>query len=327
MNHRATISLLVAVIVAICVISAITGSVNNSNDTPKESHDQYELEFYYDLIQESDTDIATCWNGRWAITFNNGYQTYYEYRIIINNLGERAYTFQREDFGMIDNSRPETDNLVLFTSYKPTTIEPGEIGEVWGLAGGQDCGGIALNPDKTDEIHASFNINLKLEPSKDEIRTNLEIGDYYTISLNGIDGRVGNTEPSIYVYSYEISSINTDGTYDTNGSIDRINQTFDDIVSQYGIALPESVVTQYLEPNAQSFIYESYLGPKQCFSITIEQYESGYESSRTYYIGTEATNGYYPVYWKHTVEGWFYADKLDSEMMVLYCTFFETAEE
>ena len=138
-----------------------------------------------------------------------------------------------------------------------------------------------------------------------------------------LDRPMGYTEPVVYCYRVEIESVNEDGTYDTTGSAARYDQTFEEVVSEWMTGLSEETVQQYLDPDAKTFVYDSYLGPKECYSVTIREGIAGWVSNRTYYVGTEAVNGCYPVYSCHWTNGWTYEGLTDIDYVVLYSTLLE----
>ena len=322
MNQKVMVVGAIVVVVAVIAV-AIVASNPDSDDSRTSDDYQYDLEYSYYVKQETDTDLAYCWDGSSAIFKNNGGETFYEFRIFITNVGDTAYTISYDDFGVIELGFSDTDRVVLLNSYAIVDVQPGETKESMAIASVREFGGLVLNPEKADQIHATEVEYVSLDPTKDVFKSEFEVGDYYIVAITATDWKMGYTEPDVVCYRVEIESVNEDGTYDTRGAASRDNETLDELLFHYGIGLSKETVQQYLDPDAQPFVYDSYLGPKECYSVTVHETQSGYESTRTYNIGTEPVNGYYPVYSWHWENGWWGQLDFEGEYVILHSTLIE----
>ena len=322
MNQKAMV--VGAIVVVIMVIAAAVVALNwNSDDTQTSDNYQYELEYSYYLKQETDTDLANCWNGSWGILYNNGKSTLYEFRIFITNVGETTYSSSYDDFGIIDLGSSNPDRVNTFTMSALIDVQPGETKETYGIVNAYEFGGLVLNPEKANQIHATEVEYVSPDPTRDVFKSEFEVGDYYIVAVTATDWRMGYTEPSVNCHRVEIKSVNDDGTYDTGGSVSRDDETLDELLFHWGIGVSEETVQQNLDSDAQTFVYNTYLGPRECYSVTVYEAQSGYESTRTFIIGTEPVNGYYPVYSWHWENGWWNQLDYEAEYVVLYSSLIE----
>ena len=322
MNYKSFLMLVLSCVVVVAVVYVVFSNADdNHNLNPGE------VEYSHYVFFETDGDMPSYYHGIAGISYNTQGRHWNLAAFYIENVGSSEYEFNPYDWGYIDQTSVTEyhDGYVRasFAPYGSVVLSPGEsYTTTFSFYNDADTD-VLHDPDINDGVTYTAVDYVMPEPSIDMVRTELVDGDSFYVVTDFVGEQWVRT---MYGYTLDVQDVGLGGYYDVRYGFFSNNgeqtQTFDEIVNSYSVALSVDFV-ESLNPSGYEFELDTFLGPKTCMSVT-EYLDTipGYVNQVTYYIGSNPSNGYYPVY-QYVVTYGFYGQLTEHRSYIIACSFFD----